>query len=382
MRLGAVVIRVAMLALVISSPLQAQSPVITSKKADFENRGNSAKPGSKGTTVEIELLQSTDGSGLFSQQWLKALEPLDVKVQIHRPTGKDQPDVKQREMAGIRIVTAVGTIERTGRIVFPDRSFDLGDAVKLREWIEELRTYGALGTPAGQPLWGLTKPQFVAVFEGLTKTIDFSTEGLSIAELTTKTPLPSKTQIRLGPEARKRIVSLGDRSKVRQELKGFSIGTALAIALNDVGLGFHPSRMSDGAVELLIEPRQSGGEQWVIGWPLQRQKQKAAPKFLAMVPIEFADIELADVIRAAREISETPIFIDYAELDAKQVNLDTIKVNFPRKMSNWSVALSRVLVPNRLTHEMWQDEGGRVFVWVTTTRAARSRETENTKSEP
>lgn len=385
MRLEAIVIRLALLTFFVASPLFAQSPVVTSKKYDNEtpNRGSATKKaGTKTTSVEVELLQSNDGSGLFSQQWLKALEPLDVKVQIHRPSAKDQPEVKQREVGGLRIVTAVGVIERTGRLVFPDRTFDLGDAVKLREWVEELRTYGALGTPAGQPLWGLTKPQFVSIFDGLTKPIDFSTEGLSVLDLTTKVPLPPKTQIRLSPDARKQLSSAGLHNKVRQELKGLSVGAVLAIGLNDAGLGFHPVRTADGSVELLVEPRQASGELWVIGWPLQRPKQKAAPKFMALVPIEFENMELSDVIRVAKEFSEIPIFMDYAELDAKHVNLDSIKVSFPRKMSNWSIALSRVLVPNRLTHELWQDEGGRVFVWITTTRAARSRETGNAKTEP
>ena len=80
------------------------------------------------------------------------------------------------------------------------------------------------------------------------------------------------------------------------------------------------------------------------------------------------------MINAISKVSETPILIDYAELDAKQIDLEKVKVSFPRKVTNWSIALSRLIAPQRLTHELWQDEAGRTFVWLTSTRAGRSQD--------
>ena len=93
-----------------------------------------------------------------------------------------------------------------------------------------------------------------------------------------------------------------------------------------------------------------------------------------MVPIELADVELSDVLTAISELAETPILIDYAELEARQIDLEKIKVSFPRKMTTWSLALRQLVVPKRLTRELWQDEAGRVFVWITTTRAGRAKD--------
>jgi len=123
-----------------------------------------------------------------------------------------------------------------------------------------------------------------------------------------------------------------------------------------------------------VEPRNAKSDQWPIGWPVQKQTFKAAPKLYAMVPIELSDVELSDVISAISELSETPILIDYVELDAKQIDLEKIKVSFPRKMTSWGLALRQMVVPQRLTREFWQDEAGRVFVWITTTKAGRSKE--------
>ena len=47
------------------------------------------KPTTKTTIIEFELLQEAGGGALFSQNWLKVLEPLDVSLRVHRPVGDD-----------------------------------------------------------------------------------------------------------------------------------------------------------------------------------------------------------------------------------------------------------------------------------------------------
>ena len=332
------------------------------------------KAAPKTTIVELELLQETGGGGLHAQKWLKVLEPLDVSLRVHRPIAADKPEMKEREAGNTRYVTAIGTLDRSGNILFPDRTFSLNDTVKLTEWIEELRTYGVKGTPVGQPLWGMTDEQFASLYDKILQPIDFTTEDLPLKELISKLPLPPEFPLRWSSDASDRLKQRGDRTRIRQELKGFSTALVLALALNENELGFRPNRTPSGAIELLVEPRNAKSDQWPIGWPVQKQTFKAAPKLYAMVPIELSDVELSDVISAISELSETPILIDYVELDAKQIDLEKIKVSFPRKMTSWGLALRQMVVPQRLTREFWQDEAGRVFVWITTTKAGRSKE--------
>lgn len=328
------------------------------------------------TVVEFELLSSGDGGGLHAQKWLAVLEPLDVSVRIHRPILDDKPELKERESGLTRFVTAIGTLERSGTIVFPNRSFGTEDSVKLKEWINELRTYGIRGAPTGQPLWGLNKEQFNSVYDALVKPVDFETLDLPLTQLIAKLPLPPQYPLRWNAEARDLLAKRGDKTKVRQELRGLSIATVLAITLNENGFGFHPTRTPSGQLELLVEPRDPKSEQWPIGWPIQRQVFKAAPKLYGMIPIELSDVPLSDVLEAISNLSETPVLIDYAELDAKQIQLDKIKVSFPRKVTTWTIALRQLVAPQKMTRELWQDEAGRVFVWITTIRAGRAKENE------
>ena len=364
--------------LLISNLALGQAPTRPLRPGDSsqmkEKPASPKKTNTINTVVEFELLQAEGGGGLHGQQWLRVLEPLDVSLRVRKPILGDKPEMKEREAGKTRYVTAIGTLDRTGNLVFPDRSFALSDATKLKEWINELRTYGVKGTPVGKSLWGLSEEQFASLFDGLLKKVDFETENLPLKQAVTKLPLPSEFPVRWNSDAVDKLARLGEQARVRQELKGFSAALALALSLSDNGFGFRPNRTPSGVIELLIEPRNTKLEQWPIGWPVQKATFKAAPKLYAMVPIELADVELSDVLTAISELAETPILIDYAELEARQIDLEKIKVSFPRKMTTWSLALRQLVIPKRLTRELWQDEAGRVFVWITTTRAGRAKD--------
>ena len=365
-----------LLLLFVANFAYGQVPVTTPRADDFTTTKptGAKKPASKTTIVEMELLQASGGGGLYAQHWLKVLQPLDVALRVRRPILDDKPELKQREAGNLRYVTAIGTLDRSGNLSFPEKSFAVGDAVKLKEWIDELRTYGARGTPTGQPLWGLTQEQFDLLYNRLLKPVDAETDSLVLTAAIARFPLPAELTLRWNDDAANHLARRGERIKVRQELKGFSVALALALALKENGLGFRPNRTPGGEIELLVEPLNSKIEQWPIGWPVQRSTFKAAPKLYAMVPIELTEVELSDVITAIAELAETPVLIDYAELDAKQIDLEKIKVSFPRKMTTWSLALRQMVVPQKLTREVWQDEAGRVFVWITTTRAGRTKD--------
>ena len=364
--------------MLVSNLAEGQVPTRTLRPGDTsqpkDKTASPKKTTTKNTVIEFELLQADGGGGVHGQNWLKVLEPLDVGLRVRKPILGDKPEMKEREAGNTRFVTAIGTLDRSGNLVFPDRIFALSEATKLKEWINELRTYGIKGTPVGKKLWGLSEDQFASLFDGLLKKVDFETENLPLKQAVTKLPLPAEFPVRWNSEAVELLAKQGDKARVRQELKGFSAALALALSLSDNGFGFRPNRTPSGVIELLIEPRNTKLEQWPIGWPVQRATFKAAPKLYAMAPIELSDVELSDVLIAISELAETPILIDYAELDAKQIDLEKIKVSFPRKMTTWSLALRQLVVPKRLTRELWQDEAGRVFVWITTTRAGRAKD--------
>ena len=325
-------------------------------------------PKPRTTFIEIKLLANTDGGALYSQQWLKAIEPLDVSLQIQKPSSDDKPEVREREVGTIRYITAVGTLDRTGKIEFPGRIFLLSDGPKLKEWINDLRTYGAQGSPDGQPLWGLSKEQFTKVYDSLGRIAEAETAGLPLREAVSKLPLPEKYPLRWSQAATDVLAKRAGRPTVRQEVKGFSAATALAIALNDCGLGFRPNRTPAGGLELLVEPLGQREDFWPVGWPLQQTRFKSAPKLFTLTEIELDQVELSDVILAVSELTETRVLVDYAELEAKAIDVTKLKVSVKRSRTAWGIALKQMVVPHKLSRQIWQDEAGRTFVWITTNR--------------
>lgn len=351
---------------VVSAQPAASGPILRSKSPSAE----ASKP--RSTIVEIKLLTGADGGGLYSQQWARLFEPLDVSIQILRPTAAEKPEIRDRDVGTIRYVSVVGTLDRAGKISFPGRTFELTDGAKLREWITELKTYGAQGSPEGQPLWGLTREQFTRLYDSLLKPVDADVRDLPIREAISKLPLPAQYPVRWSPAAVDLLTLPGARIRSRQDVRRFSAATALAIGLNDCRLGFRPNRTASDGLELVIEPLGQRKDMWPIGWPLQQQRIKAAPKFFTMTPIELNQVNLMDLLPTVAELTETPILLDYYEIDQKKIDLDNLVVSIKRQQTSWSVALKTMVIPKKLSREIWQDEAGTTFVWITTNRPGRS----------
>lgn len=325
------------------------------------------------TILNVELLSAADGGALHAQDWRAVFEQLDVQLTVRRAVLDDKPDIKERTVGTLRYVTVIGQLDRQGRIVFTTASFTRADAARLKEWLDDLKTYGSQGKPDGQPLWGLSKAQFEALYLALSERVDVELQGQTLDQAVTALEFPATYPLRWSTAARERLVKLGEQATVRQRVAGFTKATALAIALNDQGFGFRPNRTPAGSIELVIEPQSADGrELWPIGWPLQQQAPELMPKLFVMTNIELRQESLLDVLEAAAGLTDTPILLNQAELDRRQIDLAALKASHPLKKTTWSLALRAVLVPQKLNREYWQDESGRAFVWITPIGKARS----------
>lgn len=328
------------------------------------------------TLLEVVLLNSPEGGALHSQDWRSAFEQLDVRVSIRRPILDDKPEVQERTVGTLRYVTVIGIIDRQGRLVFPGRTFTRSETARLKEWLDELTTYGAQGAPHDQPLWGLSRPQFEKLYAVLMEACPTELQGQPLTDAVKALEIPAAYPVRWSTEALNLLQKLGESSTVRQPVAGFSKATALAIALNDRGFGFRPNRTPSGAIELVIEPQSDDRHgMWPVGWPLQRQAPQALPGLFVFTNIQLQQEPLADVLAAVSDLTETPILVDYAALARRQIDFSTLRATHPLKKTTWSLALRAILVPQKLHREYWQDEAGRAFVWITTIGKNRTEAT-------
>lgn len=342
---------------------------LPSSKRSGSGTGSTLEKRSKKTTsVSIELLQMKPGPNLSVIKWQHTFAKLNMSVRIRAGRKSEEPKITEQNLGVLRQIKVVGIIDATGRIILPkNQVFTLADSAKFGAWIEELKTYGQQGSPKGQPVWGLTKSQFESFYNSMSGPVVSEVTGLRLDAALQKLQIPSKHPAKMTDQAVEWLkTEYADSPAVTSELKGFSKGTGLAILLNEYGLGFHPHRMPDGSIALLVEPLKNSRETWPIGWDLKDSRLTAARKlFLDYVPIDLENVRLLDVLHAVSVKADVPILVDRYRIEGFGIDIDKLRVNYRSKRTSWFRLLSGITTPNRMTRRVRIDEAGRAFVWVT-----------------
>lgn len=325
------------------------------------------------TLIGMELLTSDPAAAVHAHAWRTTLEELDVTLSTRKPILDDKPRIEQQMLGTLRKITIMAILTRDGSIKTDRRTFAQKDVAALKEWIDELRVYGAQGAPQGQPLWGLSELQFNPLYDTLSQPLGVELKGKTLGEILPLIPGKERYQWRVAEAAALAISKRPeDRRVVRQSVGRFTIGTALAMALRDLELGFHPRRTPAGDIELLIEPlpeklqtpQMETADFWPVGWAVKASPQKLAPGLFDIQAMMLDGIPLGDVLVKAQMESKVPIHFDFAAIDRGNIDIVTPLVKYPARKTSWSVAIRGAVSQVGLSRELLQDEGGHAFVWI------------------
>ena len=325
------------------------------------------------TTVAVELLVGREGVGRYAQEWRRVFEELQVSLRVRQGLSTDKLTIKERTFGRLRKITVIGKLERSGRLVFSDRVVTTSKTAELAEWLRELQTYGAQGAPDGKPLWGLNESQFTEIDESLRPPLQAEPQGLPLTTAINKFSLSEKFPLRFSTAAESWLADRDRQHVARNNLSGFSSGTALAILLSEYGLGFRPLRTPEGSIELVVQRLSDAEKHWPVGWELTQKRWKTAPKLFRLVPVELEDVALSDVLNTVSAQTEIPICIDHYRLRAKGIDITKLHVSHPKRKSSWSLLLKRVTNPSKMTRRLLIDEQGRPFIWITTLEPGRQQ---------
>lgn len=327
------------------------------------------------TQVTLELYAGRFGnSGVHAQTWSRDLSKLGYSVRI-KQGGDARPELKESMLGRTRIVKVIGRMDTSGTLIFPRKKFKPGQAAKLAEWLRELKTYGAEGSPEGKPAWGLNETQFEALLTALAAKIDKDLAGKSLDDCLTALPISKDQPLRFSVEAKEFLKKHPATAPFPewQRVKGMSLGSGLAMVLNEYGLGFRPSRTPGGAIELVVEPVDKDKKQWPIGWPSKTSPDLLAPKFVERIDVSLTDQPLLDVAQVVSVQTDTPMVFHMQSIRAAGLKLKDLKVSHPPAKRNWSLVLTRVLYQHQLVQRLLVDEAGRPFILVRT-RASMAHE--------
>lgn len=318
------------------------------------------------TLLNVEILTpQIGGDPLNSQRWQRAFRQLDVGVRIRPPLGGDKPEIKETTRGTFRIVSIVGRMDREGQVTFPNKTFSLNDTDTLKEWLDEFRTYGAQGSPEGKPLWGLTEAQFEQVLEWLSRPVSGPLQGQNLQGAVARIPFPEGLQVAFHSDAEAMLKATEDQP-LAIEVEGLSGGTALAAVLAQWKLGFRPLRTPEGNVRLVVEPLEKISDPWPIGWSVDEvtPRNQIVPKLFEMVMTGFDDVPLSEVLEAVQDRTGVPILVNRAFSLERNIDVDEVRVSYPRKRTAWALVVQSVVRQVRLTYEFRLDETETPFVYV------------------
>ena len=325
------------------------------------------------TQVSFELLMATRVPSLAAQQWGEIFQRLGASVRIRQALNSDRAEVSETTRGSVRLVKAIGVLDQDGSIIFENRRFQQSQTAPLAEWIRELKTYGAQGNDSGKPGFGLTREQFDRIFRTLAGKVVQDPAGLDLSTALVRVGLPDSLPLRMTPAAQDLLKRSDQQRPAPDGLAGLSRGTVIAILLNDAGLGFRPGRTPEGDLELRVSPLTESNAAWPIGWPLEKPPITSMPKFVEVVPVEFSDVPLVDVVHAISIQTEIRILTDHHRIVEANIPLGELKVNQEYRRMTWSGLLDRVTFPD-LMRELLQDEAGTPFVFITTRTVAQLNE--------
>lgn len=359
------------LAIAIAAPCIGQAnaePPMRKKRVEYgigrtESKSDKKKSKDANASISMELLTGSEGAGAKAREWSELLSKMNVTLTIRRARPGEKPDVSEQKAGTARSVQITGLLDSQGRALFSDRMLTIADSDKLASWLDDLRAYGAQGKPDGQPVWGLTREQFGVLHAALKKPLASDPKDLDFEKALAMFELPRDYPLKIDPGAA-RLLKRDQAQTVSQSLEGVSQGTALALVLQEYGLGFRPRRLPDGSLELAIESLKATHDVWPVGWRREHPIPEIAPVLFEFKVVSLEDLPLDEVLDTIAAKIRIPILVDRAGLAAKGIDFSKLTVTYPRDRTTWINVIKTFTAKAKTQFDVRIDESGRPFVWI------------------
>jgi hypothetical protein len=327
--------------------------------------------------IELELATERGVQITAPREWLQLLTAVGIdNVQIRGARTGDEPRVENRGSAERPRYRVVGILTSRHQLRLPGGTFSRNDRAKLSDYFERLTADGAESLTAPRGRFGLTEKEMAAVLADLAQPIEFQTKGQPVRDVMER--LQAKFKARFALDA-KSAHALRNADPCRDELKGLTAGTGLAILLRTSGLALRPEKSRGQPVAYRVEPIAAGaiGENtqgktdgddlssWPIGWESQNTPGELAPSLFEYRNAEVSGFTLAETLAAIGQRVETPFYLDHAALAEHKIDPAKIEVQLARTRTIYKRVIDRVLAQAKLGSQIRVDEAGTPFLWIT-----------------
>lgn len=320
--------------------------------------------------IELELATAEQFNPIEAQAWYQTLTELGIgQLRIRPQQPGDKVDVTVAGQPGQRVYRVRGLLNDRGELLLPGGRFRQNDRRGLGQWLSRLRETGPPPADGKRPPFGLSEPELRRVRSELSQKVMFATRDQQrgdvldrLSELLVDVPLAVQSS------ASTTVPRAGQGDPISDELRGVSLGTALAALLRPEGLALQPRRTPEEQLELVMLPGAEGLECWPVGWNCDDPK-RVLPKLYTSLEVELKQVALDKALAAVAGRLDVPVLVDHNTLAAVDVEMTSVKVSQPAKRLTYSLLLRKMLVPARMTFEVRVDDAGQPLLWITSTAA-------------
>lgn len=315
--------------------------------------------------VSLEVITEKGLSITALQEWTRLLDNKgadSVKLRNGREgEGVGIEEVKLGRSQSYRVTAILG---RDQTLHMPDgKRFTKRNLGELPQWFQRIKVGGEEELMRQPESDGMTRAERNDVRAKLTKTIDFNTQDQSLAETLGAVRQLTGLNFDASPATIARVKTL----KAKDELNGFSAGTAMAILLRGHGLIVVPKREVGGTINLHVLPMGASDDAWPIGQPLTKSPADTCPVLFQFIEVEINRTPLEKALGAIGPRLNTALFFDHYKVDQDQIDT-SVDVRFPKDKTFYKKILDHILYQAFLGVDLKVDEAGKPFLWITSAK--------------
>jgi hypothetical protein len=312
--------------------------------------------------IELEVAVAQSAPLGAMQDWGKLLADMDFsRLRLRGARHGEKPSITSSGDGAQKRYRVVAMLNHRDQLVFPGRSFGRGDIQRLKEFLSALpEKTEEQGVERG--IFDLTRPQFEDIYKDLAGVVEESTKGLPLQLAFAELTQSRKTPVQIDADVNS---LLAGAKPIAIELKGFSAGTALAIALRPAGLAIVPIQPRGGPLALHVIRLDPKNESWPPGWKPTETPRELVPAMYRVTTIEINAYSLQQALQALEPHMGVPLVFDERIVAARRINPAKIQVKFPNRRTYIRRAVDTVLSQARLSGELRIDEAGKPFYWIT-----------------
>ena len=336
-----------------------------------EAQSGSAKSVRPKRSLVLEvLIQPSPIYRVRAQEWGRELQELGYAPRFREPVAGEKMRIEQQLKDGRDVVFIVGGLTRDGGLTLGNTTFALADMKELNRFLDDMRTHGPGGAPAGNPRWGLTEQQFQDFVRLVSEPADSDVSLGSAAATVGSLKLPEQLAVVFAEEAFQ--ASLQPRPETAPEslkLQGLTKGTALAVVLAQYGMGYRPivGRGDRYTVEIVMGDESSN--LWPTGWKTAESTADVLPAWLKSIPFDVEDADVASIAQAVADKLELPLVVSSQSIQRDGKPLEDLVYSRSGKLSPFGI-LRGLSDKFELGFDVRADEAGKLFLWATSSRDA------------